>query len=130
MIGVALLAVAYKIEKECHRLLALRVMVGIPEFGDQEWENTTLLTQGIYSRTRNPRYLAILLGMLGIALMVQFPAVYLAWVVIVPGTYLLILLEERELKGRFGQEYRRYLNDVPRLILRAQRSHDPGDRGQ
>ena len=42
-----------------------------------------------------------------------------------PALWILILLEERELKQRFGTEYEEYLSAVPRLIPRLGR-HNAG----
>ena len=119
-IGAVVLVVAVRIEKQCQRQLALSVMVGIPEF--DSGKQTQLLTEGIYGRTRNPRYLAILVGMLGLALVVNVRAAYLAWGLFVPGVYLLILLEERELRQRFGNPYLLYLAAVPRLVPKRRKT--------
>jgi len=43
---------------------------------------------------------------------------YLAILALIPAAYPLILLEERELKQRYGEEYESYLESVPRLIPR------------
>ena len=77
-----------------------------------------LLTEGIYARVRNPRYLAVLLGMTGFALILNYPALYLTVAACVPAGWLLIVLEERELEERFGDEYLAYKKSVPRLIPR------------
>jgi protein-S-isoprenylcysteine O-methyltransferase Ste14 len=119
LLGVAVYGVGVALEIGCRRHLRLAVLIGIPEVGR---EPGRLLTEGIYSRTRNPRYLAILVAVLGWALMLNLPAVYLLWLASIPGFYLIILLEERELKDRFGAAYEDYLRRVPRLLpRRAQR---------
>ncbi len=112
-----LIAVAIRIEAACSRQLKAAVMVGIPEFG--RGQTGELLQDGIYSRTRNPRYLSILTLTLGFALIAHSKWVYTAWLLFLPGVYLLILMEERELRERFGSAYRAYMNDVPRLVPRT-----------
>jgi protein-S-isoprenylcysteine O-methyltransferase Ste14 len=55
----------------------------------------TLVTQGIYSHIRHPRYLQV------------------------------VLFEERELRHRFGEEYERYCQHVPRFLPRISRRRAP-----
>jgi protein-S-isoprenylcysteine O-methyltransferase Ste14 len=43
-------------------------------------------------------------------------AVYILVAVFVPLTYGVVLLEERELRERFGEEYERYCDKVPRFF--------------
>lgn len=50
--------------------------------------------------------------------MANYPAVYLAWLLWIPGVYVTVLFEERELRQRFGAEYEEYCREVPRFIPR------------
>lgn len=113
--GVLLYALAIRIEIQCRRHLKLRILVGGPEVGKNPGK---LLKEGIYARTRNPRYLDLLLGLAGWSLVLNYRTVYVMTLAMVPAIYLVILLEERELRERFGEEYERYLEEVPRLIPR------------
>jgi protein-S-isoprenylcysteine O-methyltransferase Ste14 len=115
LLGLLVYAVGVAIEVACRRHLRLSVLLGGPELGGGPGR---LLTEGIYARTRNPRYLAILVAVLGWALAVNLPAVYILWLVAVPGFYGIILLEERELEDRFGAPYEEYLRRVPRILPR------------
>lgn len=115
LLGLLVYAAGAAIEIACRRHLRLAVLLGGPELGGGPGR---LLTEGIYARTRNPRYLAILVAVLGWALAVNLPALYVLWWVAVPGFYGIILLEERELEDRFGAPYEEYLRRVPRLLPR------------
>jgi protein-S-isoprenylcysteine O-methyltransferase Ste14 len=80
-----------------------------------------LVTEGIYARIRHPRYLSVLLGLVGLALMANYFGIYVVVAAFVPGLYAIIILEERELVERFGDAYRDYCKRVPRLIPRLHR---------
>jgi protein-S-isoprenylcysteine O-methyltransferase Ste14 len=79
---------------------------------------TALVTGGIFSRTRNPLYVGILVALFGIALLFA-----LDWLVllIIPSCLLLhfgvVMREERYLERKFGDAYRRYKESVPRYPL-------------
>ncbi len=123
--GLALYGVAVAIEIACRRHLELSVLLGGPELGR---EPGRLLTEGIYAHTRNPRYLAILVAVLGWALILNLPSVYLLWLAAIPGFHLIMLLEERELRDRFGTPYEEYLRRVPRLLPRLRQPRGaPGE---
>ncbi len=110
--GLALYGLAAAIEVACRKHLKTRILVGAPQLGG---DPTPLLTEGIYAKTRNPRYLGLIIAVFGLALIAQYASVYLLAILFVPALYLVILLEEHELERRFGLEYREYLKTVPRL---------------
>ena len=56
-----------------------------------------------------------------IALAVNYLAVYLLLILYIPVIYLVVVLEERELRERFGIAYDRYCREVPRFIPRLRR---------
>lgn len=97
------------------RHLKPSVMLGLPEITG-EGDPGKLLTEGIYSVIRHPRYVEVWLGLLAIALFTNYLAVYILVAVILPLTYGVVLLEERELRERFGEEYERYCAEVPRFF--------------
>ncbi len=99
------------------RYLALSVMLGVPEVS-KGGEPGKLVTDGIYGRVRHPRYLEIGFILAAIALFVNYLAVYLLFVAYIPVIYLVVLLEERELRERFGSAYEEYCNKVPRFMPR------------
>jgi len=78
-----------------------------------------LLTDGIFARIRHPRYVEILLAVLTYALFSNYLASYLMFLFGLPMIYLIVLLEERELRQRFGAEYEAYCRRVPRFIPRT-----------
>ena len=101
------------------RQLSISTLVGIPELSQQR--KGRLLREGIYGVVRHPRYLSAGIGMIANALIVNYLGVYVLLIAVVPPGYLMLVLEERELLGRFGDAYREYQRDVPRLIPRLRR---------
>lgn len=117
VVGVALYVLALRIEVLCRRHLKARTLVGVPEV--KAGDPGKLLTEGIYAHTRNPRYLDIMIAMVGWALLLQIGAFY--WMVLAgnAGIYLIAVIEERELAERFGAPYEAYRDAVPRLVPRS-----------
>jgi protein-S-isoprenylcysteine O-methyltransferase Ste14 len=91
------------------------VMFGLPEIGGEGYPGK-LLTEGIYSMIRHPRYVEVWLGLLAIALFTNYLAVYSLVAVFIPLTYGVVFLEERELRERFGEEFEKYCREVPRFF--------------
>ncbi len=112
--GVVLYAVAIWLEIQCRRYLKFRILAGAPEIGSDPGK---VLDQGIYGRLRHPRYLSVILGTLGWALVLNYPALWVVTVAMIPGLYLVILFEERELRQRFGADYEAYMRAVPRRLV-------------
>lgn len=117
VVGLVLYALAIIIEKKCRKHLKLRILVGIPELSDKD--PGQLLTDGIYAHTRNPRYLDIMIAMVGWSLILNYQVMYWLALLCIPGFYAVTLLEERELRERFGAPYEDYLRQVPRLVPRS-----------
>ncbi len=99
------------------REFGLRVLVGIPQLAPDPGAGK-LVTTGIYAHLRHPRYVQVGLGLAAIALFANYLAVYLTLAAYFPLVYLVVLLEERELRERFGEEYERYSREVPRFVPR------------
>jgi protein-S-isoprenylcysteine O-methyltransferase Ste14 len=78
----------------------------------------TLLTGGIYGTIRHPRYIEALFWSVAYALFANYVGAYVAVGLCIPVLYLIVVLEERELRGRFGAEYVAYCSRVPRFIPR------------
>ncbi len=97
--------------------LRIKVLVGLPELAPEK-HGTKLLTEGIYSRIRHPRYVEILLSILAYAMFTNYLAVYVLFLLSLAVILLIVWLEEKELRARFGEEYERYCQRVPRFVPR------------
>jgi protein-S-isoprenylcysteine O-methyltransferase Ste14 len=72
-----------------------------------------LVTSGLYARTRNPIYLALMLIIVGAAL-VSGAVLAAGWVAISGAVlYWLAKHEEKDLEKAFGEAYLKYKQDVP-----------------
>ena len=107
------------IEIRCRKYLKRKILVGVPELAPGGGGGK-LITEGIYSRVRHPRYIAVFLGTVAVAFFTNYLAVYILAVLVAPALYLVVLLEEKELRDRFGQPYIDYCRRVPRFIPRRQ----------
>lgn len=115
--GGLLYLVAVQFERQIRRQLRFRVLMGVPEI-EPEAEGPGLLTDGVYGKTRNPRYLNVMIALLAFALMVNYLAVWVLTLLTWPAIRLIVHWEEQELLERFGDEYRDYCRRVPRFVPR------------
>ena len=99
------------------QFLTMDILVGIPEL-EEGGRGGQLLTEGIYGRIRHPRYVEIVVGTLAYATFSNYLGAYLTALVFFPVLHLVVLLEERELRARFGKQYEAYCKRVPRYIPR------------
>jgi protein-S-isoprenylcysteine O-methyltransferase Ste14 len=106
-------------ELQYWKQVSISTLIGIPELSQHR--KGRLLREGIYGAVRHPRYLSAGIGMLANALVVNYLGVYVLLMAIVAPGYVMLVLEERELLDRFGDAYREYQRDVPRLIPRLRR---------
>jgi protein-S-isoprenylcysteine O-methyltransferase Ste14 len=117
-VGIGCLAMAVYLRRLLHDArLTLRVLIGLPELAPERHPQA-LITTGLYARLRHPRYVQVALALLGYALIANYLAAYLvfaAWLLVM---YPLVVLEERELRQRFGEAYDAYCRQVPRFIPR------------
>ncbi|MEW5984503.1 MAG: isoprenylcysteine carboxylmethyltransferase family protein [Acidobacteriota bacterium] len=119
VLAVAALIAGGRIAVLRRRLLTQRILTGVPELSRSD--PGVLLTSGIYGRIRHPRYVEIVFVVLGYALFSNHLGAYVVAVLSVPALYLVVLLEERELRDRFGHAYEAYSRSVPRFIPRRLR---------
>jgi protein-S-isoprenylcysteine O-methyltransferase Ste14 len=76
---------------------------------------TALVTDGVFTLSRNPAYVGATSMYVGIALCTRsLPAFTLLPIVLALLDRLVVSREERYLEGRFGDDYRRYCATVPR----------------
>jgi protein-S-isoprenylcysteine O-methyltransferase Ste14 len=120
-LAVALFAVAVWIALQRRRLLTTRILAGIPEL-DRDGGGGSLLTEGIYALIRHPRYVEVAIGTFAYAVFANYLGAYLVAAATVPALHLIVLLEERELLDRFGEEYEEYRRRVPRYLPRRHRT--------
>ena len=113
-LGLLLYGLAIWLEVECRRHLKLSTLLGAPELGEDPGR---VLTGGIYGRLRHPRYLSVLLGVTGWAAILNYPAIWILALACLPGFWVVMVLEERELRERFGEEYEEYMRAVPNRLL-------------
>ena len=104
------------LERQYRRHLTIATLLGLPEVSANR--PSTLLTEGIYSKVRHPRYLGLMCEISATALLVNYLAIYLLVLATIPVLYLTVWLEERELVERFGEAYERYMRQVPRFLPR------------
>jgi len=67
-----------------------------------------LVTNGIYSRIRNPIYLFGVIFIFGVILMVRYRGLWLVLVIIVPMQIIRARREAQVLEAKFGEAYRQY----------------------
>lgn len=116
-IALALCVPMIWLELQYWRRLSIATLVGLPELSPTE--PGKLIKDGIYRVVRHPRYLSAGIGVVVNALVINYVGLYVLIFLAIPGPgYLILLLEERELVERFGEEYRQFQREVPRLIPR------------
>lgn len=114
--GLALVPLlgAIIINRKRRKYLTKRILAGIPEVSADD--PGTLLTEGIYRRIRHPRYVEVTLAVLAYALFSNHLGPYVLFVLCFPLLHTVVLMEERELSQRFGEEHAAYRARVPRYL--------------
>jgi protein-S-isoprenylcysteine O-methyltransferase Ste14 len=102
------------IAKRRRKLLNQRILIGVPEISRSD--KGRLLSEGIYARTRNPRYLEFLAFSFVYIAFANYAGTWVLYALTFPAIHLVVLLEERELRERFGAEYEEYCRRVPRYL--------------
>jgi protein-S-isoprenylcysteine O-methyltransferase Ste14 len=95
--------------------LTFAMLSGVPELSRQRYPGK-LLTEGIYGQVRHPRYVEVVLVTFSYAFFANYLGVYLMVLLSLPLLFLVVLLEERELRRRFGADYDEYCRRVPRFV--------------
>ena len=75
-----------------------------------------LAVRGLYARVRHPRYLGMMLGVLGACLLAGSRPLWLVAALWWIAALIIIRLEECELRNRFGAAYAAYAERVPALL--------------
>ena len=76
-----------------------------------------LLTQGPFARSRNPMFLAIMLGQLGLFLALPSLFTLVCLLVGVAMVHAQAIKEEHALNELYGKEYQNYKAQVPRWLF-------------
>lgn len=117
VVGSAVLfGISSYINSRVYRQAPKSMVFGLAEIS--EGNPGQLVTGGIYSRIRHPRFVAMALAVFAMAILTNALAVYVLAVVYVPMIFLIALLEDRELAARFGPLYDEYVKEVPRFLPR------------
>ena len=119
VVAAILMTIAIRIALQRRKYLTKRILSGIPEL-EKDGKTSVLLKEGIYARIRHPRYVEIVFGTFAYATFANYLGSYLVAALTIPVIHLIVLLEERELLDRFGEEYARYMAEVPRYVPRRQ----------
>ena len=97
------------------KYLSFGILAGVPEL-DADGSGGKLLNEGIYAVIRHPRYVEIALGTLAYAAFANYLGGYILALLTIPGIHAVVVMEEKELAERFGEEYEAYRASVPRYI--------------
>ena len=127
-LGVLCLVLSGTMRFAVHGHLTIANLLGLPEIAPDRYPRT-LVTEGIYARLRHPRYVQLLIALIGYALIANYLAAYLVVALWIPVIYIIVLLEERELRDHFGKVYEDYCRRVPRFMPRlgARKARTLGD---
>ncbi|MFH1825221.1 MAG: isoprenylcysteine carboxylmethyltransferase family protein [Candidatus Firestonebacteria bacterium] len=79
-------------------------------------QSDSLVTNGIYKYVRNPMYSGISFTIFGIGFLLNKTGVVLAGILWLLMTFIQCKREEKELNGRFGEEYMNYKNSSHMFI--------------
>lgn len=115
VLGLGLLAAAVGLRLWHRRYMKTGTMLGLPEVAPGSYPGR-LITEGPYAWVRHPRYVQVTLALWGFAFIANCLAVYGMAVLWMVGIYFIVLLEENELRQRFGPAYEDYCRRVPRFV--------------
>jgi protein-S-isoprenylcysteine O-methyltransferase Ste14 len=86
-------------------------------------EADTLIQSGPYRLTRNPQIVGFSLGMIGFVMIWPSWHMMMSLLLCVVLSHLMVLTEEEHLLSRYGNEYLRYCEQVPRYIGIPRKNH-------
>ena len=119
MVGVAAVLIIPAIWLAIARAkyLSFAILAGVPEL-DADGTGGKLLNEGIYAVMRHPRYVEVVLGTLAYAAFANYLGGYIIALLTIPGIHAVVIIEEKELAARFGEQYEAYRASVPRYLPR------------
>lgn len=95
-------------------MIYLRKRGNVPT-GESYIKTQKLVDTGIYAIVRHPQYTGLFLFNVALALISQHWVVAFIGVISMGLTYISIINEEEELIQKFGNEYKQYMERVPRM---------------
>jgi len=96
------------------KYLGPRKLVGHAELSGK----SELTTSGLYKHVRHPRYTGMISAIIGACILAQTKFAWLVATIWIACVLLSILLEEREMRRRFGAAYEEYSRATPRFVPR------------
>jgi len=115
VLALPLIVVSAVISRKRRRYLDFKTLAGAAELAP-ETHGKGLFTEGIYGRMRHPRYVEFTLGLIAWSLLCDFAGLYLVTCLSLAALLAIVVVEEKELRERFGQAYADYAARVPRFI--------------
>jgi protein-S-isoprenylcysteine O-methyltransferase Ste14 len=82
--------------------------------GESYMKTTKLVDTGVYSIVRHPQYVTFILWAIAGMLLFQHWMVILLGIPVIPLVYMDLIKADKDAIGKFGDEYRRYMERVPR----------------
>jgi protein-S-isoprenylcysteine O-methyltransferase Ste14 len=75
---------------------------------------TKLVDTGIYSIVRHPQYITFIMWAIAGMLLFQHWIVILLGIPVIPSTYIDLISADKDAIGKFGDDYKKYMQKVPR----------------
>ena len=111
--GLLIYLATWAMTSPIRKHLSFRTFIGLPEL---RHETNSLLTDGPYEAVRHPRYLQVIIAIVGWCLVCNHLGLYVVGFCSILAFVLIAQLEEQELLERFGEAYQTYRDDVPALV--------------
>lgn len=115
IVGILCLVLAGTMRFAIQKHLTIKILLGLPEIAPDRYPRA-LVTDGIYAQVRHPRYVQLLIALVGYALIANHLASYIVVALWLPAILVVVALEEKELREHFGKIYADYCHRVPRFI--------------
>lgn len=113
--GLVIYLASLRMSAVVRQHLSLATFAGVHEIKNKK---ANLITSGPFCVVRHPRYLMVLVGIVGWCFMAHHLYAYASAAACIIGFVVVIQLEERELSERFGSSYLEYKKNVPQIIPR------------